>query len=690
MQSIKTSLSIFTAVYCLFCTTLVEAVEEIGVQIGSIQFEQFNTQDIKIDFGLAETGLTFSLSTPAIELAKPIGIVRDLKLHCTKLKLFSEHMQCQKGSLQFKHQQLGKQSIYFAVNAQPNAEYYQLSLSNVKFADANFSATLKLHHNNWQLTTNSAEISLAALLSTASAYLTEQQIQQLSEWDIAGKANLAIVANGIADQLNKAIIDVDLHDLALSETTGRYVSEAIGAKLHATIGQQKQRLDWNTELHLHTGQAYAEPIFIDFSETVASVASKGFFNNQTEVVSIEQLQVQHADILTASANYQGNMDFSGDFSLQLVKTDFNRLFQHWLQPFLYDAGLAELEIAGDVSATINKQQDSFSLQTNLYDVYIDDQQNRFGLYQLNGNLGWTNREQPINSSLQWQGGYLFQLPLGHTSLKAQVQQQRFRLTETMKLPLLDGAIEVEQFELFKPQQGEMEWSFKAELQPISMTDLTSSFGWPTMSGKLSGRIPKVSYSNHQIDIDGALEVNLFDGATVIKDLRLSEPFGSLPQLYANIELKNIDLETLTRTFDFGKITGKLDGQIYDLRLANWQPVAFDATFYTPKGDESRRRISQQAVNNLSEVSGGASALLSRSFLRFFENFSYKQLGLSCKLVNDVCEMDGVKAGQTGYYIVEGGGMPPQINVMGFTRRVNWPELLARLKAVSNADGVIVE
>jgi hypothetical protein len=164
----------------------------------------------------------------------------------------------------------------------------------------------------------------------------------------------------------------------------------------------------------------------------------------------------------------------------------------------------------------------------------------------------------------------------------------------------------------------------------------------------------------------------------------------LPQLYANIELKNIDLETLTRTFDFGKITGKLDGQIYDLRLANWQPVAFDASFYTPQGDESHRRISQRAVNNLSEVSGGASGLLSRSFLRFFENFSYKQLGLSCKLVNDVCEMDGVKPAENGYYLVEGGGMPPQINVMGYTRRVNWPDLLARLKAVSNAEGVVVE
>lgn len=53
-------------------------------------------------------------------------------------------------------------------------------------------------------------------------------------------------------------------------------------------------------------------------------------------------------------------------------------------------------------------------------------------------------------------------------------------------------------------------------------------------------------------------------------------------------------------------------------------------------------------------------------------------------------MDGVKPAENGYYLVEGGGMPPQINVMGYTRRVNWPDLLARLKAVSNTEGIVVD
>jgi hypothetical protein len=219
-----------------------------------------------------------------------------------------------------------------------------------------------------------------------------------------------------------------------------------------------------------------------------------------------------------------------------------------------------------------------------------------------------------------------------------------------------------------------------------MDKLSLLLGWPELQGKLSGMIPKVSYAKEQISVDGALLLKLFDGTTVIKDLRLQQPFGSLPQLYANIDINRLDLQTLTNTFDFGTISGKLNGQIYNLRLSNWQPVQFDALFETPDEDPGRRRISQRAVNNISQVGGGPSAILSRGFMGLFEDFSYKKIGLSCRLMNSVCQMDGIEPTEQGYYIVKGGGLPPWINVVGYTRVVDWPELIARLKAVSHSDG----
>jgi hypothetical protein len=155
-------------------------------------------------------------------------------------------------------------------------------------------------------------------------------------------------------------------------------------------------------------------------------------------------------------------------------------------------------------------------------------------------------------------------------------------------------------------------------------------------------------------------------------------------------MRALDLETLTSTFNVGKITGKLDGDIHELRLSNWKPVHFNAQFNTPEGDKSRRRISQRAVDNLSQVGGGATGVLSRSFLRFFEDFSYQALGLGCALNNDVCVMSGVGESDTGYYIVKGGGLPPRINVVGYTRRVGWSDLIERLKSIQNSEGPVIQ
>jgi hypothetical protein len=606
------------------------------------------------------------------------------------LVLFSEQGHCQKGVVQFQHEQWGKQHVYFVITAQPNAEFYQLKFANIKLADALFDADLNLHQQKWQLTANTEQASLAEVLKTLGQYLTEQQSKHLSDWQITGSSSISVDANGETEQLLNANIGVEIDELGISETTGRYIAETVAASLMVNLNTQQQRYNWDAALSVKAGQAYAEPIFIDFVETPVNVTSQGNLNLDLQQLSIKKMEFQHTDVLTATGSYKGLIDLRGELSLNFEQTPLNRLFEHWLQPFLYDAGLADLELDGEIAIDISKQQDNFSVKTRLFDVNVDDSLKRFGLYKLKGQLAWTNQQHPVESNLSWQGGYLFELPFGSSSVNALSQGQRFRLTDIVRLPILDGAIEIEQFDLFTPYQGEMEWSFNAQVMPISMTDLTNSFGWPTMNGKLSGSIPKVSYRDHQIDIDGALKVNLFNGTTVITDLRLIDPFGSLPQLYANVDMQNIDLETLTSTFDFGKITGKLEGHITDLRLANWQPVAFDAAFYSPDNDESRRRISQQAVNNLSEVSGGASGLLSRSFLGLFDEFSYKRLGVSCQLVNDVCEMNGVKPAENGYFLVEGGGMPPQINVMGYTRHVNWPDLLARLKAVGNTEGIVVE
>jgi hypothetical protein len=233
--------------------------------------------------------------------------------------------------------------------------------------------------------------------------------------------------------------------------------------------------------------------------------------------------------------------------------------------------------------------------------------------------------------------------------------------------------------------------FDAELQPISVAPLSRAFGWPEFQGTLAGSIPDLQFAAGVATLGGNLEATVFDGRIVVRELQLRDPLGKYPRLHASIDVDNLDLTLLTSTFSFGMITGRLSGRMEDLETFDWMPVSFDAQFGTPPGDRSKHRISQRAVTNLSSIGGGSgggvAAALQGGLLRFFDDFRYNRLGLSCRLENDVCRMGGVEPAPGGYYIVKGAGLP-RIDVIGSQTRVAWTRLVRQLASITESDIVV--
>jgi hypothetical protein len=97
----------------------------------------------------------------------------------------------------------------------------------------------------------------------------------------------------------------------------------------------------------------------------------------------------------------------------------------------------------------------------------------------------------------------------------------------------------------------------------------------------------------------------------------------------------------------------------------------------------------QNLSNIGGGGGGVAAALQSGALRFFQDFGYDRLGLSCRLRNDVCQMSGVGPAASGYYIVKGSGLP-RINIIGNEQRVDWPRLVSQITtAMSNTDSIVV-
>jgi len=204
-------------------------------------------------------------------------------------------------------------------------------------------------------------------------------------------------------------------------------------------------------------------------------------------------------------------------------------------------------------------------------------------------------------------------------------------------------------------------------------------GWPAFPGTLAGAIPSLRLMDDRIELQGGLSASLFGGFVDITRLSLQHPFGPSPALSGDMSLRQLDLGAMTSVFDFGSMTGRMDGSINDLQLVDWKPVAFKASLLAGSGG----RISQRAVNNLTTVGGGGIASgLQGVVLKLFKTFGYKRIGLNCTLQASVCHMSGLESGADSYTILEGSGLP-RLQVVGHQAQVDWPTLVERLQAAIN-------
>jgi hypothetical protein len=194
----------------------------------------------------------------------------------------------------------------------------------------------------------------------------------------------------------------------------------------------------------------------------------------------------------------------------------------------------------------------------------------------------------------------------------------------------------------------MEVSFKGAIEPISMPLLAKAFGWPEFSGTMPPAFPACA-SRTTCSPSTAMSSHR---CSVADRRQQHTPAGSarnFPQFFADVRARDLDLELVTRTFEVGSITGRLEVDVLGLELFAWTPQAFDARLATPTGDKSRHRISARAVSSLSNVGGGGGGVvqaLQSGVLRFFDDYSYDKLGIRCRLSREVCEMSGVEPAPT--------------------------------------------
>ena len=389
----------------------------------------------------------------------------------------------------------------------------------------------------------------------------------------------------------------------------------------------------------------------------------------------------------------GSLDFDpqfnlGEADLRVQSGDLSPLRPRYLSGWLGMAGLSELQLHGAINAHVRMQDGTMVLaEAELHEVSVIDAQQRFRFDGLNGTPVFS-AHAAVQSSLGWRGGAIHGLDFAAAELPLASAEGVIGLREAVSVPMLGGGLRFEALNL-RPPAGErgLEFDFGLAVEGLDVGRLAAAMDWPAFEGRLDGRIPKARYANDRLDFEGTLTTRMFDGTVQVSGLAMERPFGTAPSLSADIALDDLNLESLTKVFGFGEITGALDGSISNLRLVDWSAEGFDADLHTDPSWKGRRRISQRAVQDLSSVGGGGGGLgnsLQAQALKLFEDFGYRRIGISCKLAEQVCDMDGLGSVGNGFIIVQGSGLP-RLTVVGYNRRVDWPTLVERLVAVTKGE-----
>ncbi len=507
-----------------------------------------------------------------------------------------------------------------------------------------------------------------------------------------GRINALTMSASDTPEGRVAGMEMQLRDVSLDSKDGNHAAAAAGATLSA---------DWREDvaqalvlrLTLTRGQVYVAPWFRDLSE-VGVLTASATVTKEADGWEVAEFAVADPDVLSLLG--RGHISLSKwqwpprQLDIQAYAAASGVAFERFAAPWLIERGIDATLVGGSLSATAKWRNRALVAWTADWPK-LDLSVNAPAL-EINGSradIGWA-RQGERSAYLSWQGAKVYRVPLGPASAAAQVAPDALALTAPLRVPVFDGALVLDDFSVNGWSSLPPRVRLAGRIDPIRLPQLTSALGWPALNGELSGMIPGVRYDGDGLTLEGALSIRVFDGLATVTRLRLKDVLGQVPVMEADIGLRNIDLGVLTGAFDIGRIDGRLEGAIDGLRLENWQVAQFDGWVATPVNDDSRRRISQRAVETLSSLGGGTpTAVLSRGFIGLFDSFGYDRLGVRCLLRAGVCEMGGVAPAEQGYYLVRGSGLP-RIDVIGYNRYVDWAVLVARLKAAAQSEGPVVQ
>lgn len=636
----------------------------------TLEHESFRAQDLHVDIDQGRLHLSIGRAEAAGHT------VQALQLQCTDWQM-GRGVHCERGRYSLRLPGWGPLSgaVRFRYRSERDAwaELQSEDFGRLRIETEGAAVTLRLE-------TGPVD---AALLARLAAWLGQP---------------LPLVPEGLAElQATATLRGADwtarfhgtLSDWTLADEAGLYASERLGLHFEGEANHAGGPLRWQLRVHSDQGQVYVEPVFLDLAQTPMTLDLEA--RQRPQGWQLQGLARHGVAVRLAFEATLGERGEPRQTDIRLSADDLAPAMRSFVQPFLIGTPLEDLQLGGSGEAQLTlRGLVPEQLSARLQAVSMDGQRLGLSLRGLSGELHWHNERDAAPSALRWQGGSAQKIPFGAAELHLAASPRGARLLQPFRLPLLDGTLRLNRLSLRRLTSAQPQAELDAAVEAIDLAALSRALGWPEFEGRLDGRLPGLTVDGDIWTVAGSLEADVFGGRVSISELRAVDPFGVVPSVDARLRWRRIDLAQLTQAFSFGRIEGRLDGDVDPLRLLGWRPVAMDAHFYSSPGGGYPRRISQRAIDHISAIGGGPSGMLSRGALSAFEDFAYADIAWRCRLELGVCTMGGGRDARNGGFYIVRGRLLPRIDVIGHHRRVDWHRLLQQIEAVLAAEAPVTD
>jgi hypothetical protein len=270
-----------------------------------------------------------------------------------------------------------------------------------------------------------------------------------------------------------------------------------------------------------------------------------------------------------------------------------------------------------------------------------------------------------------------------------VQGDTVSLEASQSLPLLGGTVTFQRLTLVGLLGGSRYLETGMTLEGLQLGELSRAMDWPLFEGELDGHLPRVELSPTRLRVDGGGEMALFGGKVIISDISGEEVLSRYPRLSFSAEFSEIDLVQVTRTFDFGAISGILEGRVSDCRLFAGTPVGFRAEMRTVPRKGVAQTINVKAINNIAIVgTGGRITVFDRGLHSLLDRYTYEQLGVKMRLEKDMFYLRGTESRGAKELFLK-GRLPFRIDVVNAEpgKTVSFSTMLARFQSIDFSESV---